>query len=492
MNVAASNATPLPSPTRVDTSQASAPADDGAENAAPTDPSSPQGFGQILSKNMAKDAQKDDAQSDARQAAGGDKRDDPAATSTDAASARVAAAGDVNRGVRMMVPQDLYPTITSMRGVASKDTAQDGTDAAKAKGDDDGDAAGNDLAAQLALVSQWAGIAPPATTAVADRAAANGDALDIKGKLDTLRSTTGKATADKATIATAKAETVDLGQVPGAVLPSAMIAAGQTADRNTRATTPLPISTAVAKTDGAKADGPRTQDVSRPTSVDSLTTSMDKLFALASATTQATPTDTTSIDKLFAIAGARAQGTPTDATSMASAFVTQVAAQVSSAQASIAPTPNANDMLREPVGTPAWSHEVGHAALRMAANDLQNASLHLNPEHLGPLEVQMRVDNGVAHLQFTATHAETRQALESSRTTLDQMFSNQGIKLGDWSVGHSSSDGAFARDFGTASSQGDGGNRQGSRNASTGGDDIVTATVTTRTTRALGLVDTFA
>jgi flagellar hook-length control protein FliK len=74
----------------------------------------------------------------------------------------------------------------------------------------------------------------------------------------------------------------------------------------------------------------------------------------------------------------------------------------------------------------------------MAAGDLQSASLRLNPEHLGPIDVQVRVDNGVANLTFNAAHAETRQAIEGSRAVLDQMFAQQGLTVGDCAVGDSS------------------------------------------------------
>ncbi len=147
--------------------------------------------------------------------------------------------------------------------------------------------------------------------------------------------------------------------------------------------------------------------------------------------------------------------------------------------------------LREPVGTSAWNHEVGQATLRMAANDLQNVSLRLNPEHLGPLDVQLRIDNGVAHLQFAATHADTRHALESSRATLDQMLGQQGIKLGDWSVGQQSSNPSSAGGFDASSTQRDA--RRGAAGDGMTDDGTTTATtIVARTTNGLGLVDTFA
>ena len=132
----------------------------------------------------------------------------------------------------------------------------------------------------------------------------------------------------------------------------------------------------------------------------------------------------------------------------------------------------------------------------MAANDLQSASIRLNPEHLGPLDVQVRVDDGVAHLAFTATHADTRQALEASRGTLDQMFSGQGLRMGDVSVGASASgnsnDGYAARGDQSADASRRDGSSRWSGDAAGADNDAPATTVTTRIARALGLVDTFA
>jgi flagellar hook-length control protein FliK len=308
-----------------------------------------------------------------------------------------------------------------------------------------------DLSAQLALASQWTPV--PVRN---DPAADDG------------KSTDSPAARAKSDARNAKAGAVDIAQVQGAVIPVAFDAAAFGVDRNVRATGSHSSSavSATAKSDSLKAEG-----TAQLATTESKTISVDKLFNL--------------------VAGNTSTASP-DLTSIASQFVTQISAQVSNAQNALAAvsTP-AQAALSETVGSPAWSHELGQAALRMATNDLQNASLRLNPEHLGPLDVQMRIDNGVAHMQFAAMHADTRHALESSRATLDQMFSDQGLKLGDWSVGNSSANGSFARSFGAASSQGDG-SRPSTNDAGEVDGDTVSATVSTRMTRPLGLVDTFA
>ena len=308
--------------------------------------------------------------------------------------------------------------------------------------------------------------------ALANPAAASDDGLALKAKIDTIRNAAAKAVGP----ATATSTTNEVTATQASLAPAVQAAVGAATlalDRTTRglsSTAPATVTAgAVIGQAAAKPD-----DTSRLSAIDGATVAIERLFALS---TGATP----------------AAGDNASANQFASSFASSFAAQASNAVpgGAAAPGPSSTDALREPVGSPGWSHEVGQATLRMAANDLQNISLRLNPEHLGPLDVQMRIDNGIAHLQFGAAQAETRQALETSRTTLDQMFNDQGMKLGDWSVGHSSSDASFARDFQSSTSQGDGGRRAAADDTSAS-DGAAPITITTRATGALGLVDTFA
>jgi flagellar hook-length control protein FliK len=90
--------------------------------------------------------------------------------------------------------------------------------------------------------------------------------------------------------------------------------------------------------------------------------------------------------------------------------------------------------LRAPVGTPAWNDELGGRLTWMAANGRESASLRLSPEHLGPLEVRISVQDGEAKVWFGATHADTRSALEQSLPRLREMFASQGLVLADSGV----------------------------------------------------------
>ncbi len=95
--------------------------------------------------------------------------------------------------------------------------------------------------------------------------------------------------------------------------------------------------------------------------------------------------------------------------------------------------------LSAPVGTGAWTEELGARVNWMTHQGIQSASLHLSPENLGPLQVSISVHHGQASVWFGAVHEETRQALERSMPQLRQMLSNQGLTLTDSGVSRDSS-----------------------------------------------------
>ncbi len=74
----------------------------------------------------------------------------------------------------------------------------------------------------------------------------------------------------------------------------------------------------------------------------------------------------------------------------------------------------------------------------MTQNGLQTGSLRVSPEHLGPVEVQISVQNGDASVWFGATHPDTRAALEQALPRLREMFAGQGMTLTDSGVSRES------------------------------------------------------
>jgi flagellar hook-length control protein FliK len=94
--------------------------------------------------------------------------------------------------------------------------------------------------------------------------------------------------------------------------------------------------------------------------------------------------------------------------------------------------------LKSPVGSSAWNDELGGQLTWMTEKGLESGSLRVSPEHLGPVEVQITVQNGDASVWFGASHPDTRAALEQALPQLRAMFANQGMTLNDAGVSRES------------------------------------------------------
>jgi flagellar hook-length control protein FliK len=90
--------------------------------------------------------------------------------------------------------------------------------------------------------------------------------------------------------------------------------------------------------------------------------------------------------------------------------------------------------LRAPVGSAAWTEELGARLTFMTRQGQDSASLHLSPDHLGPVEVRIDVRDGATSVWFGAAHAETRSALEQSLPRLRELFAASGLLLADAGV----------------------------------------------------------
>ena len=90
--------------------------------------------------------------------------------------------------------------------------------------------------------------------------------------------------------------------------------------------------------------------------------------------------------------------------------------------------------VQTPVGTSGWTEEVGTHVIFMAHQGISGASLRLQPEHLGPLEVKISLHDSTASVWFGANESETRTALQAALPQLKEMFAAQGMTLTDAGV----------------------------------------------------------
>ncbi len=86
------------------------------------------------------------------------------------------------------------------------------------------------------------------------------------------------------------------------------------------------------------------------------------------------------------------------------------------------------------VGASGWTEEVGTHVIWMAHQGVSGASLRLEPEHLGPLEVKISLHDSTASVWFGANEPETRAALQAALPQLKEMFAAQGMTLTDAGV----------------------------------------------------------
>lgn len=90
------------------------------------------------------------------------------------------------------------------------------------------------------------------------------------------------------------------------------------------------------------------------------------------------------------------------------------------------------------VGSVAWGGAVGERVVWMANQNHQVAELHLNPPNLGPLEVRLTLNNDQATAMFVTQHSAVREALETALPRLREMLADNGIMLGNVTVGSES------------------------------------------------------
>lgn len=117
-------------------------------------------------------------------------------------------------------------------------------------------------------------------------------------------------------------------------------------------------------------------------------------------------------------------------------LVTSPSAALSAAEASYAAAAQqVTDLIPTSVRDSAWGEQVGQRVLMMAGNRMHTAEIRLTPAELGPLRVQVSVDDGAANVTFHAQHAVTREAIEQALPRLREMLAENGLSLGQANVG---------------------------------------------------------
>lgn len=90
--------------------------------------------------------------------------------------------------------------------------------------------------------------------------------------------------------------------------------------------------------------------------------------------------------------------------------------------------------LDTPFESPDFSRQFAERVGWVIHAKLGNAQIKINPEHLGPVDVSIDVDEQQARVQFVAAAPLTREAIESSLPRLRELLEQQGLQLADADV----------------------------------------------------------
>jgi flagellar hook-length control protein FliK len=80
---------------------------------------------------------------------------------------------------------------------------------------------------------------------------------------------------------------------------------------------------------------------------------------------------------------------------------------------------------------PEWGNAIGQRITWMIGNKLQGVQLRISPAHLGPVDIKLSIESGVAQVSFASNHQVVREALEQAVPRLRDMLENQNLELGD-------------------------------------------------------------
>jgi flagellar hook-length control protein FliK len=147
------------------------------------------------------------------------------------------------------------------------------------------------------------------------------------------------------------------------------------------------------------------------------------------------------------------------------------------------PAQPATARIDTPIGAHGWGEAFQQKIVWLVDRQQQSAELHVNPPHLGPVDVVLTFTDDTAQIAFTSPHAAVREAIEATLGDLRTALSDKGLTLGEARVGADSSQ---AREQLHAEA------RQSARGNRAGGEPAAVLNVEAPRIIQRGLVDLFA
>ncbi|ALR77157.1 flagellar hook length control protein FliK [[Enterobacter] lignolyticus] len=81
------------------------------------------------------------------------------------------------------------------------------------------------------------------------------------------------------------------------------------------------------------------------------------------------------------------------------------------------------------LGTPEWQQSISQHITLFTRQGQQTAELKLHPEHLGQVNITLKLDDNQAQLQMVSPHSHVRAALEAALPVLRTQLADNGIQL---------------------------------------------------------------
>jgi flagellar hook-length control protein FliK len=94
--------------------------------------------------------------------------------------------------------------------------------------------------------------------------------------------------------------------------------------------------------------------------------------------------------------------------------------------------------IETPVGQGTWSKQFNDQVVWMGTKEIKAASIRLTPLELGPVEINLKISNDIASIQFNSHSPQVRELIEQALPKLREQLSEQGIELTDADVNDNS------------------------------------------------------
>ena len=90
--------------------------------------------------------------------------------------------------------------------------------------------------------------------------------------------------------------------------------------------------------------------------------------------------------------------------------------------------------ISEAFGQRGWDTALGKQLLMMVGQNVRSAEIRMNPANLGPIEIQIELQDEQVNVAFSSRHAVVREAMELAMPRLREMLEANGLSLGNGDV----------------------------------------------------------